>query len=211
MSQEILEPKIPQKPKEPPAAVSCLDGKTMEIGCVMACFRGKNTEGFSEEIGNTCVDGWRDIRPSEYGDLLIFVDDVQYDEDTVQLKSNWQATVHDKWSQVSMWTFLIFHACKALKIWLHFQMFAQSSTRMYCLSIHVSIHVSFFSSHSFKKKGWSDRVSKTWHYLPTIMKWAFCFSAQKEHVIGSPKHWETHRLHHSKWPTWRGKSWLLNC
>jgi len=49
--------KSPQKPKEPPAAVSCLDGKTMEIGCVMACFRGKNTEGFSEEIGNTRLDG----------------------------------------------------------------------------------------------------------------------------------------------------------
>lgn len=108
VSQEILEPQIPPKTKEPPAAVSCLDGKTTEIGCVMACFRGKNTEGFSEEIGNTRLDGWRDIRPSEYGNSLIFVDAVQYDEDTVHLKSNWQATVHDRWSQVSCGLFSFF-------------------------------------------------------------------------------------------------------
>ena len=161
----------------------------MEIGCVMACFRGKNTEGFSEEIGNTCVDGWRDIRPSEYGDLLIFVDDVQYDEDTVQLKSNWQATVHDKWSQVSMWTFLIFHACKALKIWLHFQMFAQSSTRMYCLSIHVSIHVSFFSSHSFKKKGLKWPCLKDVTLSPNYNEMGLLFFSTKRTC-----HWFTQAL-----------------
>lgn len=75
-----------KQPKEPPAAVSCLDGKTLEIGCVMAWFRGKNTEGFSEEIGNTSLgEETYGQRLVNNGDSLIFAD-VQYDEDTVHLK-----------------------------------------------------------------------------------------------------------------------------